>query len=471
MKALGKLLAGIGKWLLGAVLVVVGMVLAAGKWLLGAVLVVVGMVLAASKWLIFIAALGALVAGGWLLFMVWQGQPVAAAFTRVGGDTHVETALEASRFWTKPRRVVTVWPDAGRQTMLRAAQCAMARDAPLLFRSHDPKRERMVEAMITSWGLDPNGHDVILVRAHTRCLPGNAPDYVKGLTAYDLPILPLPRPHVALASGELAPFVVFAAAWAPKFPPDIAVGLALAAHMARMDGGVSLVVVPRYLEANAELVAKLGQQHRLVKGGVILGDPNNLSEDTRALLRQLLTSTDEQAVLGEIRTNLGLVAPLLAALAALFALGMEPKIGRKIAGLGGKIWPAENIYEYTTKVGSSMFSRKNQDSGEPAGGTETSALSSSPKGDWLQTLGEDRDVTVWLRDGPNFTGTVDNDHTSKTVLRLLDVDLTKLERTASGPELDRNADVLVPFEEIQWVIVNVPASRAPEGKATDVVAT
>ena len=231
---------------------------------------------------------------------------------------------------------MTVSANANQQTMLAAAQCAMAYDTPLLFRSRDPKREHMVDAMIASWGLDPNGPDVASVDDAKRCLQGKHRADVKGLSAYDLPGLPLPGPNVAPVRDGLAPVVVFAAEWAPNFPPDIAVGLALSAHMARTYGEVSLVVVPRYVEANSTLEAQL-REPDLVKGGVILGDQKILSEDTRALLRQLLTSTNEQAVLGEIKSDLQLIAPFLAALAGLFALGMKPEVGEKVVRYGKKV--------------------------------------------------------------------------------------------------------------------------------------
>jgi hypothetical protein len=43
-------------------------------------------------------------------YEAWQPtlSPIAASFTRVGGRTRVETALEAARFWTAPKHVVTV---------------------------------------------------------------------------------------------------------------------------------------------------------------------------------------------------------------------------------------------------------------------------------------------------------------------------------------------------------------------------
>jgi len=72
-----------------------------------------------------------------------------------------------------------------------------------------------------------------------------------------------------------------------------------------------------------------------------LGSANVLPSETRDLLRQLLTSTDRQGVLGEIRTNLGSVGPLIAALLALFGLRTAarkaPEIGRQAARIVDRI--------------------------------------------------------------------------------------------------------------------------------------
>ena len=73
---------------------------------------------------------------------------------------------------------------------------------------------------------------------------------------------------------------------------------------------VSLVVIPHYLESDQELEPTLQGQHELVTGGVALGQTPTVPEDTRALLRQLLTSSDRQGVLGHLQNNLGSVAPL-----------------------------------------------------------------------------------------------------------------------------------------------------------------
>ena len=91
-----------------------------------------------------------------LLWGVWDGNPVAAPFTRVGGQTNVETAVDASRFWlTSPQFVVETSATASPSIMLEAAQCAMVLDAPLLFTSQNPEREQLVEETISDWNKPP----------------------------------------------------------------------------------------------------------------------------------------------------------------------------------------------------------------------------------------------------------------------------------------------------------------------------
>ena len=63
---------------------------------------------------VFFAGVG-LVVAGFATWYAWHGKPVADAFSRVGGPTRVETAVEASRFWAAPPRlVVTVNATTGR---------------------------------------------------------------------------------------------------------------------------------------------------------------------------------------------------------------------------------------------------------------------------------------------------------------------------------------------------------------------
>ena len=77
------------------------------------------------KWAAVVVALGVCAVGILLLWGVWDGAPVVAAFTRVGGATRVETSLEASRFWlTPPRYVVET------QKLTQASSCWGQLDVP-----------------------------------------------------------------------------------------------------------------------------------------------------------------------------------------------------------------------------------------------------------------------------------------------------------------------------------------------------
>src|SRR5262245_52563456 len=81
------------------------------------------------QWLGLVVALLAIPAGVLLLWDLANPPPVAAGFTRVGGVTRVETAVEAARFWrTPPERVYMPQASAAPGLMLRAARCAMADD-------------------------------------------------------------------------------------------------------------------------------------------------------------------------------------------------------------------------------------------------------------------------------------------------------------------------------------------------------
>jgi hypothetical protein len=472
------------------------------KKILGELIVLLG------KWLVFIAALLALGAGFWLLLIVSHGSPVAAAFTRVGGVTRVETAVDASHFWvTPPRYFVTTPAYANQQTMLWAAQIAMAHDAPLLFTSRNQNGKRLVRRTINNWRFDastkrpklgyhptwinvvkPPGRKlcpvykspaakrlaainrtdrIILQHDLTAELHGGVLDRLIGGVPPNLPglviakgplstltasnhLLPCPLP--VAHTDTLAPVVVFAVARRPVYPPDVAVGLALAAHLATASPEVSLVVVPRnYLEADPQLENELRNQRALVQGGVVLGSTRILTDDTQTLLRQILTSTDQRGVLGEIRTNLGLVAPLIAALLAL--LGLEtaaivaPEIRKRVVKYGEEIKKREPK-EKEKDVSSSATTSST------GGPVKTVEQTSSVKDGWLSALDEAQsggrdEITVWLRNGRRVTGKVDSQHCTATVLRLKGATQLKPEPGYTA------AFLLVLFEEIESIGTNV----------------
>ena len=97
--------------------------------------------------------------------------------------------------------------------------------------------------------------------------------------------------------------------------PDVAVGLALAAHLASArHAQVSLVLVQPTLRQIPTLEAQLQSQHGLVTGGVVLGETPDSAQDAVALLRRLLRAPDQQGLLGQITDELGSLGDFLGAL-------------------------------------------------------------------------------------------------------------------------------------------------------------
>lgn len=339
-----------------------------------------------------LVALAAVFVAVWLLWDAAKGQPIAAAFTRVGGPTRVETAVEASRFWLpSPRHIVTTPATASAGVMWGAARCAVLHDAPLLFTRNQTTspNEPSVSSDLEVTSCLAKGH------AEGRALrrlkvPGSAPLLVTW-DRRERRIEIAPR-------TELVNTVVFVAAKAGSVFPDVAVGLALAAHMAKSGyRKVSLVVVPRYLEASPKLDNELRNGRELVTGGVVLGQTGIISDDERALLRQLITSTDLPGVLGQIQNTLGLVPAFLAALVALFGLGTAaakaPGAARELsAGVSGGV---ARLRDQRKKKGDGKIPQTNTNS---YGGEDQLGFLANLQGET---------VTVWLRSGRQITGLLD----------------------------------------------------------------
>jgi hypothetical protein len=174
---------------------------------------------------VFFAALGVFSLSVLLLLNFRRGTPVAAPFTRVGGATHVETAVDASRFWLTPPQYVVETPDdnEGEQVMLDAAQCAMANDAPLLFTSNNETRKQLVMATVDAWhhgGTAQHPKYPIVIPFDEPGQPTSCPaptgnEELSTLAAANkLLSLPGIQPQ-----DNLAGTVVFAATWEPDFSP------------------------------------------------------------------------------------------------------------------------------------------------------------------------------------------------------------------------------------------------------------
>jgi hypothetical protein len=420
-------------------------------------------------WAAVVVALGVCAAGIYLLWGVWDGEPVAAAFTRVGGATRVETSLEASRFWLTPPQCVVETQATDAATMFTAARYAVNYDAPLLFTSGNT--EKLVSARISAWKTVSGDHKAPQIITFTTpnktsdgisgsCPPEADPANINGVSTLKVPNEPLQVPDVK-PRDTLAHVVVFAAAIEPGNPSDVAVGLALAAHMAEANHEkVSLVVIPHYLESDRELENKLQSQHELVTGGVVLGETPTVPEDTRVLLRQLLTSTDRQGVAAQLQANLGSVGSLIAALLALGGLATAARIAGPVVIKQLELAEQKRIEKKLVENAYSGQKRNNVPSSteKPSQRLERGAM--ARESDWLTVLGsKDREVIIWLRSGRQVTGTIESQFPTKT--RDATVFRVKKAPLASGPDEEY---VLVSVKEIEMIHFNEPKPQT--GKAT-----
>jgi hypothetical protein len=422
-----------------------------------------------------LVALSVVVLGLLLLRFTYRGSTVAADFTRVGGATRVETALAASRFWLRAPKVVVETPASGtsQAVIMGAARCAALHDAPLLFTSTNRARQEIVNATIMRWhptwspntpGKRSGGFEPRLVMNPpevTRCLKGEHWAMISRLSVLRVPSQQ--RQLRGLRPQEmLAPFVIFAAAKSPGDPPDIAVGLALAAHMARSDSQqkVSLVAVPRYLEADPRLEDKLRGQRAEVDGGVVLGLPPVMPEDTRLLLRQIITSTDKQGILAQAQASLGSVGTLIAALAVLLGLGAAAGVATK------KLSP--QVADIAQRVATKRAVEQPEKGAEAMAWTKTGPKSSRTAAvsyAWLDALGDDIDqeVTVWLHTGWQITGIAVRPISSRArqpvVVRLKAVRLVQRGDTAYEPK-QAGGSVLLAAEDIQLITIGLIESAS-----------
>jgi hypothetical protein len=152
------------------------------------------------------------------------------------------------------------------------------------------------------------------------CLSRTVPGLADNLSTLGMPNIGESDPQLTIPRGRRRPVGAYHRFAPPKSlvdRPDVAVGLALAAHMARKDWPVSLVVVPRYVEADSDLENALRKRRRQVTGGIVLGPTEVIPEDTRALLRQVLAATGRSGVLGALQGFLGSLDALVAAILAL----------------------------------------------------------------------------------------------------------------------------------------------------------
>jgi hypothetical protein len=397
--------------------------------------------------------------GGLLIFWPEPPPPVEASFTRVAGQTRVETAADAARFWLKtPPKVVMTSVGASASVVVTAAQCAAHDDAPLLFIPATGIRNSIVADLIASWGLPMR--DQKTITALTPPCAAQTPPGLHTLTENEDVVLP--RDLRLRPRTNLEKFVVFAATVVPSVPPrrrsgprtgksdylpDAAVGLALAAHMARdhrEPGSVSLVVVPEYLEADPALENSLRAQHGEVLGGIVLGGVGRISDDTQTLLRQILRPPDQADILGALQGSLG---DLGGVIAAILALVLGTAASAAAVGAAGSLI----IKNTTTKSGETVTEEHKRSNGETGSAADHNPFDVSDHGHPR--------VTVYVNGGRAVTGDYQGKETlgDATFIKLANAEVVGVD----PGHLVKVKAILVPVSKIELATTIAIATPEP----------
>jgi hypothetical protein len=418
--------------------------------------------------MVLVFAVAALLLGAVLLRAAVDRQPIQASLTRVGGSTRVETALEAARFWLDPpQRVVQVVADAPPAVVRDATRCAIRHDAPLLFTPPAPRRQAPVTSAITRrqalvnkmqdrWSalLDPNELLVSTFRGTGGCPRAKNSSSSDRLSTPKLDGGASSASFIERAgvrtSTTLAPEVVFATAKNLDDAPDVAVAIALAAHLATGERAVSIIAVPRYLHADDALERYLRKQAELIRGGVVVGQTGVFPEDTRLVLRQILVSTDRRGLLGQLKNSLSdLEAVVLAALALLVGAGAAARaipdaVRVSDAGRWNRV-----VYRVSEALPFVPPPR--------SPGPHTLATID----DWAEQLPDGRDVTVRLRSGMTVTGNAALPDRGRSNTRVLRIESATVQ---SADNTDVEADyVVVPVEDVEFLGGRVRSARPGSG--------
>lgn len=245
---------------------------------------------------------------GLSIYRSYQGL-VATDFTRVGGATRVETALESTRLWARPTTVVVVSTEAGAAMATSATSCAMRHDGPVVYLGGTAAQQQAVveKLRILDKALSPRHLQLALFGVELPatsdfhplagpCASGGDAEATRnvvvlsqqtqGTKTFARDIFVATQPS---RSEKLPSTIVVAAAKSGGDAPDIPVAMAVAAHLTHVGESqkIGLLIVPPYLEADPTLRLTLTKQP-VVDRGLIIGGPLVVPDSLQANLRKLL---------------------------------------------------------------------------------------------------------------------------------------------------------------------------------------
>lgn len=390
--------------------------------------------------------------------------PAQRPFTRVGGETRVETAIEVSRMWpmSSNQAFVPVRSAGGQEVYWSGAECAVWHEPgplPLLLGTNDEPRATAITRAAAYLG----GRPVPAAScARTRRVVG-APCEQSLWNVLEVPgdTYPVRLPGWVPGCEQLHSTVIFAAVKSSRDAPDLAVALPLARQLSAPNRGVTVVVTPPYLEANPPLSRFLSQSEETVESGIILGSTTRIPEATQAQLADLLNRQEDAAWLQRLATGLGPFGTLLIALLTLLSGWKVAQASTPIAeavgiGMETRVKPFfERGKDRSDDSGSDAERTSSPEASDEGGVSATPAMTlgeSTPAGDvWDPASLNAQRVGLRLKSGEVVIGTLDVEPVDLASIRFLRVTDVRLERTRAGYSEEKLAILLVPWSEVLMV--------------------
>jgi hypothetical protein len=293
-----------------------------------------------EKRLVALVALLVLIISVPLFLNALRRPVVPPSFTRIGGHSRVETAAEAAHFWPRrPMEMVAAIRDEPGEMMLKAAADAAARDAPLLFIPRSKELPTALQQLLKDRPqacirLSPGAENTKLIpkALHNRKCPSRSSAPSPNPT--NVPVVAWsqqpPPERMSLSStstsvpptstsASLLPAVgglnvvqpqdwkgstrlIFATAQHAPDLPDVAVAVALAAHLnsapdlrtAPDDERFTVIVLPRYLQAEQDLAEVLRKHGTRVNEALLIGGSDAISDSLREVLKTTIVPLDSQ---------------------------------------------------------------------------------------------------------------------------------------------------------------------------------
>ena len=398
---------------------------------------------------------------GILIWIVLTPLPAQRPFTRIGGETRVQTAIEASRLWpmSGKQAFVTVPRSETQEAYWRAAECAVTHEfgpSPLIFESQNERQPPSVaQAALYLGGLPVSG---LSCANSAGAITEQCEDSNWNVLEVSASARSIRLPSWVPRCPELASTVIFAAAKSTRDAPDLAVALPLARQLSTTTRRVTVIITPPYLESDQQLRSFLGNSEQVVEDGIIIGGTTRIPQATESELTDLLARQEDAAWLQQVATALGPFGTLLIALLTLLSGWKLAQASAPIAeavgiGLENRMKPLfeRNKDKSTASENDAASASDHEEESEQGGATASTVEDSDPGPDraaWRPLGLDGQRVKIVLRSGDVITGTLANEPSDLAGVRFLLVTDARLD----SPRLDHPeaeaTQLLVPWQEV-----------------------